>query len=212
MFHIKKGTEPKELSRHRNDGGTYYDFSLDKGKREVKIQLLKEQDSLCAYCTASINFDNMKIEHWLPQNNSEFPEYKKYELQYGNMLAVCQGCTMYNGEKLFHCDHSRSKGEKVIELNPLKQSHIEQLSYTKSTGFLKSSNPTHQKELDEFLNLNIIPFKRARKTILQTFKIRINKRYPSKTANYQKELTKWEKKNLPFSSIVIWYLKSKVKQ
>jgi len=126
MFHINKGKEPDKLTQHRNNGGTYDDFSLCKGKREVKNQILKEQSNLCAYCTATINFDettnfdNMKVEHWLPQKH--FPEK---ELQYKNMLGVCKGCILYNGEALFHCDHSGAKDDKVIEIDPQEKVHID---------------------------------------------------------------------------------------
>jgi len=206
MFLIKKGKEPNKLATHRNDGGTYYDFSLDKGKREVKDQLLKEQNNLCAYCTASINFDNIKVEHWLPQNNEDYPQYKQYELQYWNMLAVCKGC--YNSGEYFHCD--TSKRETIVEINPQEKSHTSQLSYTKSTGVLKSSSLTHQKEIDAILNLNISPLLKVRKDMLNAAKARLFKKYGKKTANFNEQLTKFSKKKLPYSAIIIWYLKSKL--
>ena len=69
---ITKQTEPRKLAEHRSKGGTFSDFSLTRGKREVKEQLLKEQDGLCAYCMNKIHFDNMKVEHWKSQD--DFPE------------------------------------------------------------------------------------------------------------------------------------------
>ncbi len=60
---IIKQTEPKELTHFRNSKGTWDTFSLSNGKKEVKVQLLKEQRNLCAYCTSAISFGNMKVEH-----------------------------------------------------------------------------------------------------------------------------------------------------
>jgi len=218
MFHIQKGKEPKKLALHRNDGGTYDDFSLDKGKREVKNQLLKEQSKLCAYCTTSINFDetinfdNMKVEHWLPQNNENHPEYKEFELQYSNMLGVCKGCTLYNGKKFYHCDDSGAKGDEVIEINPQNKVHIDLLSYNKS-GFLKSSNPIHQNEIDTDLKLNIPPLQKERKKQLYNLKIGLyNNKKKKKTPNYARILKQFTAKNIPYSAIIIWYLKKKLNQ
>jgi len=213
MFHILKGKEPSKLARHRNDKvskGTFDNFSLDKGKREVKNQLLKEQGNLCAYCTASINFDNMKIEHWLPQNNKDYPEYKEFELKYSNMLGVCQGCILCKGEKYFHCDHSLAKGEKIIQINPLEKRHVDQLSYNKS-GLLKSSNSKHQTEIDTILNLNIPPLLKVRKDILNIVMVRLHNKYKNKTANYPKILKQFSSKKNSYSAIIVWYLKKKIK-
>jgi len=203
---IEKLPEPKELTKYRNSGGTFADFSLEKGKCEVKKQLLKEQHSLCAYCTSSISFHKMKVEHWHPQKGEHGDPEK--ELDYKNLLAVCLGC--YNSGEHFHCD--TSKGDTPIKLNPQKKIHIEQLSYTKSTGILKSSNLDHQKEIDsdKMLNLNISPLQKIRKDLLANFRIALNQKYKDKTANYAKELNKFSVKRNPFSGIIIWYLKSKL--
>ena len=146
MRHIEKQTEPRELKEFRNGGGKWDDFSLDKGKRAVKNQLLAEQSNLCAYCTGAIKFETMKVEHWYPQ---DAPEDR--DLEYANLLAVCLGC--YNQGEFFHCD--TSKADTVIQLNPTNVLHIDTIDYEKSSGGIKSSNPDFQQELDEILNLNI---------------------------------------------------------
>lgn len=202
MRWIKKGKEPKQLTEFRNSGGTWEEFSLERGKKEVKQQLLSEQHNLCAYCTGAIRFENMKVEHWCPRKICT-----NRHLDYSNLLAVCKGC--YNYGKYLHCD--TSKAHTLIELNPTVQNHVDTISYTKNTGKILSSNEQFQKEMDSILNLNIAPLTKARKRLLTDFRLRLNKKNKGKTANYQKLLKIWEAKNTPHSRIIVWYLKNKIK-
>ncbi len=208
MRHIEKQTEPRELTEYRNGGGKWDDFSLDKGKRVLKNQLLTEQNGLCAYCTREIIFneeegkDNMTVEHWYPRARDE-----KRELEYRNLLAVCLGC--YNHGEYFHCD--TSKADTVITLNPTNNLHIDTIDYEKSSGGIKSSNAIFQDELDDVLNLNIKPLKKARKTRLFEFRKYLHKKYPNKTANYQKELNKWRNLDVSHNMIVVKYLEKKIR-
>jgi len=206
MRHIKKQNEPRELKEFRNSGGKWNDFSLDKGKRAVKNQLLTEQNSLCAYCTREIIFDeergknNMKVEHWYPQ---DAPEYR--DLDYNNLFGVCQGKT----GRYLHCD--THKADTIITLSPTNKLHISTISYEKTSGGIKSSNPIFQKELDEILNLNISPLKKARKTRLYEFRKYLHKKYPNKKANYQKYLNQWRNKNVSHNMIIVRYLENKTR-
>ncbi|MEM1322681.1 MAG: retron system putative HNH endonuclease [Bacteroidota bacterium] len=203
MRKITKQTEPRQLTKFRNAGGTWNTFSLDDGKREVKKQLLAEQHSLCAYCTTSISFCTMKIEHWCPRTYC-----RDRHLDYANLLAVCKGC--YNTGKFLHCD--TSKADQLIELSPLNVNHINVLSYSKATGKLLSTNAKHQVEIDRVLNLNIAPLRKIRKQLLATFKLGLRKKYKNRRANFQKELSVWRQKNGPFDSIVIQYLEKRLLQ
>lgn len=206
MRYIKKQSEPRELAEYRSSGGKWDDFSLDKGKRAVKNQLLAEQNGLCAYCTREIIFeeeeskDNTKVEHWYPQ---DAPEDR--DLDYNNLLCVCKG----DLGKYLHCD--TNKANKIITINPTNKLHIGTISYEKVSGGIKSSNPTFHQELDEILNLNIPPLKKARKTRLYEFRKYLHKKYPNKTANYQKELNKWRNLNVSHNMIVVKYLEKKLR-
>lgn len=199
---INKLPEPVALNNFRNGGGTWNDFSLNKGKREVKNQLLLEQNNLCAYCTASINFNSMKVEHWCSQENC----ISNRDLDYSNLLAVCSGC--FNHGEYEHCD--TSKKAFLIELSPVVKHHIDVISYAKASGKIESVHPDHQIEIDSILNLNIPPLKRIRKNMLNEFKIGLSKKYKGKKANYQKELEKFQNARIPFSMIVIKYLEDKI--
>ncbi len=204
MKYIKKQAEPRQLAEFRNKGGTWDTFARGDGKKEVKEQLLAEQNGLCAYCTASIRFDTMKVEHWCSQN--ECPEDR--DLDYTNLLAVCKGKYRGANGDYEHCD--TSKKAVLIELNPQEQSHIAQLSYT-NNGIMKSSNAIHQKELNSILNLNIAPIQKARKTILETLKLGLNRKYKGRKANYAKELKIWQRYDKPHCMIIIQYLERKMK-
>lgn len=197
---IIKKTEPNKLSQHRNSGGTWDDFSLEKGKKETKKQLLQEQNNLCAYCTRSIKFENMKLEHWCARSTCPTDR----SLDYSNMLAVCSG--ILGTEQ--HCD--TSKADQLITLNPLNKNHIKQLSYTKGTGKIKSSDTRHQQEIDSILRLNIPSLTKERKTILNALRIGLRNKYKGKTPSYKSELRKWADLDKPHCMVVIQYLEKKI--
>ncbi len=144
----------------------------------------------------------MKVEHWYPQ---DAPEDR--DLEYANLLAVCLGC--YNQGEFFHCD--TSKADTVITLNPTNNLHIDTIDYEKSSGGIKSSNSIFQDELNEVLNLNIDQLKKQRKARLNAFRTHLHKNYPKKTANYKKELDKWQNSNLSHNMIIVRYLEKKLR-
>ncbi|MGB0930831.1 MAG: retron system putative HNH endonuclease, partial [Chitinophagales bacterium] len=131
MKWIKKGKEPTQLKEYRNSGGEWDDFSLEKGKEELKDQLLTEQKSLCAYCMGAIRSNTMKVEHWHPR-----AIYPNKKLDYKNLLAVCQGCYGSGTTQQQHCD--TSKGDRIVEINPQEKNHINALSY-KNNGEIYST-------------------------------------------------------------------------
>lgn len=203
MKYIKKGKEPKELTYYRNSGETWDDFSLDKGKREVKEQLLFEQNSRCAYCTAAISFASMKVEHWCSRKKCPINR----NLDYSNLLGVCLGC--YNDGEYFHCD--TSKDETLIEITPLNQNHIRTISY-QNDGKIISSNITFQNEINNTLCLNIAPLQKKRRTLLRELKLKLNIKYLKRKANYGKELSNIKKANIPFNDILVKYLEQKIRK
>jgi hypothetical protein len=152
-----------------------------------------------------INFEKMKVEHWC--SLSDCPEDRS--LDYSNLLAVCQG--KFPGVE--HCD--TCKKEQLMDISPLQKIHIDQIYYGKASGEIFSDNQNHQKEINALLNLNIQPLKDNRKKALSVFRKELVKKYPGKTANYQKELDNLlalpKEKRPPFYGIILWYLKEKLK-
>lgn len=201
---ITKHPEPPTLTTYRESGGTWADFSLEKGKRIVKESLLREQFSLCAYCTQRIRFDRMKIEHYFPRTLSD---NEKIKLIYGNLLACCPGLA-YGGD-IRHCDTGRP--DRELSINPQRPEHIRRLSFNLVNGKLSSSNPEHQEDIDKDLNLNNRYLRERRVQHLLEFKKLLEKQHPGRTANarrYMQSLQKSEPE--PFQGIVLTYLRKRL--
>jgi uncharacterized protein (TIGR02646 family) len=209
MKYLVKGKEPHVLTTYRESGETWDDFSLAKGKKEVKNQLLTEQANQCAYCTQSISFDSMKVEHWFPRNPSDILEKEKGEslqLNFKNIFAVCQGCI----GKEQHCD--THKAEKIITISPLSKYHIDSIRYNKK-GEMISSNSALQDDIDSVLRLNIDELKEVRSRVLKRFIIILERKTRRKRIiNFPKLLDIYQRKNEPMNRIIITYIERKVSQ
>jgi uncharacterized protein (TIGR02646 family) len=187
---------------------------MDAEVREVvKSQLLSEQNSLCAYCMQKIETSKMKIEHWFPRNSDDAnlqKEGEQKELDYNNLLAACKGVISIGRDKFEHCD--ASKKNQTISLNPLHESHIQQIYYGKK-GEIFSKNTTHQTEINDVLNLNTKELKERRRKLLTTFRKGLSeKSKKGKTVNLNAELKKWQDQTRPFCMIIISYLEKKIAQ
>jgi len=208
MRYLEKGREPNVLIQHREAGGTWDDFTLSQGKKEVKKQLLAEQNNQCAYCTQLIGFDDMKVEHWFPRNPSTTDDKtrgQQLQLNYNNLLAVCHGCI----GKDQHCD--TSKAEKKVTISPLQEHHIETISYNK-IGVIRSSDKIFQKDIDEVLRLNLPALQEQRKRVLVSFIHSLrNKNKRRKPINFSRLLRTYQAEKKPMSMIVIKYLERKVR-
>ena len=147
MIYIEKHSPPKEfvefLQKYKD---IHYNDVPSDIKQILRESLLKEQGYLCAYCMSRI-IDNplsTKIEHYVPQNSEN-------ELDYKNLLAVCEGKTFGNEKKHQHCD--TQKGNKMLQIDPQNKYHISQISY-KPDGTIYSKNKEFNDDLNKILNLN----------------------------------------------------------
>lgn len=140
MVYIEEGPAPVSLRNMQAKPGARYG-NADFPKNDVREALLREQGYLCAYCMSRITKDQMKIEHWIPQNGGDYyPEYAKEDLDelgisYTNMLGVCEGVIAAGGEKHTTCDTHWQ--ERRIEVNPLSQASVDKITYT-SQGEINS--------------------------------------------------------------------------
>jgi uncharacterized protein (TIGR02646 family) len=131
-----------------------YDGLDKKEIDKIKTGLLNEQGWVCGYCMQQINEDNMSIEHHCEQTicNGENGTIDR-TLDYTNMLAVCAG----KRAKEIHCDTKKSQFNSTTGLpmivSPWNVAHMATIEYS-STGYVKSTNPIHNGELNKFLNLN----------------------------------------------------------
>ena len=121
MLYIEKKTPPREMVRKvseiksspgwkaiKNGNTSAIRSEFDNlPKDTIRESLLKEQHYLCAYCMRKIqnNGQSTSIEHWFPLSKN-----KDQALDYGNMLAVCDGGENWKGS-----------GKKFYAVMPAKQ-------------------------------------------------------------------------------------------
>ena len=91
-------------------------------KKELRKSLVDEQNQLCCYCQASIDFsEKTKIEHHFPKDGADKKRGKELMFDYQNLLAACDGGQRDKGKispRQLHCD--AAKQEKIIGLSPLE--------------------------------------------------------------------------------------------
>lgn len=162
MIYITKGREPAELVKYKKNGCSDTDFGFDgvnMPKAVVRTQLLKEQGYLCAYCMRRLIDDHtkVKIEHYEPRNSVN-------ELDYNNLLAVCNGDVELQQKTLtkvrrvscvpMTCDSA--KDNTKISISPLDKVAMEWILYNDGRISIDKSCPQYDdytKDLD-VLNLN----------------------------------------------------------
>jgi uncharacterized protein (TIGR02646 family) len=108
MRHIKKGAEPKFFRDWKDSGNADWQPSWEDlqkpEKPELHRLLLSFQGSLCCYCAARITEATSHIEHVRPKDQQRFPEL---ELEYGNLLACCEGGASDTPPRQMHCDRMK---------------------------------------------------------------------------------------------------------
>lgn len=167
MLYIKKGNPPAEMVREVSQIKSMPDWKkIEQGdtaairakfdelsKGPIRRSLLEEQGGLCAYCMRRITDDGRttSIEHMYPLSRD-----KEKALDYGNMLAVCDGGKNIKGscEKTLCCD-AKKKDEVELSISPFCESQIDKLKYDKA-GFIKTDPQDEkiEKDLNEILGLN----------------------------------------------------------
>ncbi|MCT3773145.1 hypothetical protein HZQ69_07510 [Elizabethkingia anophelis] len=125
---IKANVDPAPLHSFKNgrineEGKpmtTIYTNLQNPEKELYKIELLKEQFYLCAYCNKLLSDEKeylyqLKIEHWYPQHfckqEGHYETVDGMDLQHSNLLIVCGGESV--NPKYKHCDSSRTPKTKL---------------------------------------------------------------------------------------------------
>lgn len=174
MLYINKTTAPAQviraLARIKGTGEwraisdqdtTAIRAQFDKlPKADIRMELIKEQHHLCAYCTKRIRNEelHMTIEHWIPLSKN-----KDKALDYKNFLGVCKGGAdvSVNGRRILCCDGSKGDETQMV-INPLNSRMMEQIAYRKdgTIYFMPSSEwgdeivEQIEKDINETLCLN----------------------------------------------------------
>lgn len=175
----------------------YVNAEGDSAFDELRKQLLKEQQYVCAYCGSKIPFvfnengkEQMKTEHFEPKKGDNAkPEL---QLTYSNLLAVCKGNDNGKGEK--HCDTAKLDKPLLHIKNPASNDFRPIFAYqvvSKEKKVLIRAKSTHadkegiKKEIQAVLNLNEDSLASKRYTY---FKIEVE--------NILGEENKWSVKNV----------------
>lgn len=180
---------------------------------------------MCAYCNGRISNDwnsilnkpKTGVEHYKSQE-----KHPHLQLEYGNMLGVCNGFSKENNQAVQHCDASR-KGSDELTVDPLSISCEKSISYG-SDGKIKSTNTAIQSDFDDILKLNISLLKRERRSIVDLVVKKINRtnKHQSWTkAVIQKEINFWKQEEKledgiiylkPYCQVAIYYLNNKLRR
>ena len=161
MLYIKKNNRTPRVFLDAKSQFESYDDIPTEIKNNLKKYLIDEQGGLCAYCMARISENESTIEHYIPRNGDNADP--TLAIEYRNLLAVC--CNGRKNGINQHCDVS--KGDKLISIDPRKESDIEQLSY-KTNGEIYSEKNDYSTDLNITLNLNNATLKNNRKAALMS--------------------------------------------
>lgn len=122
MKYIAKGVEPASFAKWRgkNRSANWDDFHETSEYKDVKTQMINEQDGLCCYCEIAINGDgDTHIEHHKPKSN---PKYQRDTFNYQNLFACCQ-----NSDS---CGHKKQSGYFPELVSPLSGNCQDRFIYT----------------------------------------------------------------------------------
>lgn len=151
MIPISKHRPPKELVEEIAELKTTPDASVSwdgiTNRQAIREALCHEQGCICAYCMRRIDANASHVEHIIPQSECSHGQ----DVDYGNMLAVCNGNDGAGNKGSLTCDRARQNSPLTV--NPLIPSTLSSIKYNRK-GVIYSTDENVQKDLDQTLNLN----------------------------------------------------------
>lgn len=242
MIYIQKRTTPTEMMRKVStikssgtwkgikDGDTnaIRDAFNSLPKDEIRKSLLEEQHYLCAYCMRKIEDNGLKtsIEHWYPLSKD-----KDRALDYGNMLAVCDGGKNWSGKgrKILCCDAYKADEEEMV-ISPLNKVQMDKIIYD-TNGFINTlpENKALNEDLKEKLHLNgvwkngkfdcdtstgIVKFRRDVYLQYKRFIKRLDDKDRCTSGNVLKKIKEIENADhrIEYAGVYLYFLKKKYRQ
>ncbi len=137
----------EELASLRSTPDASVDWGELKNREPIRESLCREQGNLCAYCMRRISAGASHVEHIVPQSMCKPGQ----DVDYNNMLAVCDGNENAGNEKGLTCD--RHRRNTPLTVNPLKPETLENIAY-RSNGLIYSTDESIHVDLVDTLNLN----------------------------------------------------------
>lgn len=233
MIEVKKGPEPEELKRLREEcieAGLSPKESFKMLQNPLKQQVLeslkRDQGQICVYCMSRIpredkdpGIPGQTIEHYIPLDPADGRDVGQ-GLDYRNLFAVCHGNTKFhkkdtrrtNKTEDLTCDkHRGNTGFRKI--NPCRGETLETIFYTLN-GEIKATDPDAEFDLVNTLNLNCMssPIVAERKAALDELIMsmeNVGDDYLHKyCADMLEAFTNEQDPKTPYVGILIWYLRS----
>jgi len=213
MFTIIKNQQPSGLIQYRKQKDASYNEIKRELKSAIRLSLLKEQNSLCAYCMCRIKNkrEETKIEHIEPQSKS--PDKM---LDYKNMLAVCSGGegSPYDQQ---HCD--TYKGDKLLSFNPADtRVNLEIKLRYNGSGEIHSDDEQLNSDINEILNLNVVSLKENRHAVfLGIIRELSRSQKHAKKTDILRLIAKWkvfdkEGKRKPYFAAAVYFLNKRLQK
>lgn len=209
MREIRKGREPRSLTRHRKTA--HADYDNYPAKDELRASLVAEQGGICCYCMQRIRRTpgEMKIEHWHCQ--SLFPAE---QLRYGNLLGACGGNEGEPWEEQ-HCD--TRKGDMPLKRNPADRRYrIENYIRFLGNGRVESPDADFDTEINEVLNLNHPLLVNNRKAALDAFLASLHGLGNLNGPRWRQLLGGWDGSSAgqlrPYAGVVAFWIRKKLGQ
>ncbi|MBR8828894.1 MAG: TIGR02646 family protein [Gomphosphaeria aponina SAG 52.96 = DSM 107014] len=169
MKYIKKEQPPQTFThwkaQENEDWKPHWDNFRGKEKFAVHNTLLKEQGYICCYCGRRISSKTSHIEHLKPRTN-----YPNLALEYGNLLASCQGESEEPPPIPVHCGHKKKDWyDKQLMVSPLDNNCADFFRFTEAGEILPKNDPDKQAAITtiERLGLNIDKLKKMRKKAIE---------------------------------------------
>ncbi len=236
MIEVKKGSEPEELKKLRDEcraEGLSPKESFARLKNPLKQQVIeslkRDQGQLCVYCMSRIpriskddrewGIPRQTIEHFIPLEPEDGKDVGQ-GLDYQNLFAVCHGNTKRhakgvrrtNSKDDLTCDKHR-ENKKFRKIDPCREETLRTIFYTLD-GKIGASDPDVEFDLVNTLNLNCVssPIVSERKAELDALIEdigNVGEEYLHKYCMNRLEAFMNEQDcKTPYVGILIWYLQS----
>lgn len=165
MKYIKKFAPPEALEEYKNREGASYKKLPSSIKKQLKIQLLQEQGGICCYCGDRITYTDSNIEHFLPKDDSLFPEL---QLEYSNLLSSCLGGQVdRQTNKRFPLSCNAKKNNKIVPVSPTDPQCEKQFIYDDDGNIYGLTD--NARSAIQILNLNNEVIKNRRKAAIDAY-------------------------------------------